>query len=200
MKVLVAIVVVLAAGVAGYLLLDSSGDDSGSVADAGQASVARAGKGSVTDAGEVRTEPLSGTACQRLAGLVANIAVRDRSPERFLVDLGKEGAGIRSGRFALIDLANDGRNIILGRGFRPEFDDGTRGQVRHFVGVARASMFGGSDLTRWISENLRRDPADSPDGRLADEGIDFAQALLADRLEPSEASAWIRERLCTTGE
>ena len=57
-------------------------------------------------------------------------------------------------------------------------------------------MFGGSALTRWISENLRRDPAGSPDGRLADEGIDFAQALLAGRLELSEASEWIRETLC----
>lgn len=196
MKLLVAIVLVLAAGAVGYLLLDPSRDDSDSVADVGHASVAGGGEGSTADAGETRTEPLSGTACQRLAGLAANIAARDRSAERFLIDLGKQGAGIRTGRFALIDLANDGRNIILGRGFMPEFDDGTRGQVRHFVGVSRASMFGGSALTRWISENLRRDPADSPDGRLADEGIDFAQALLAGRLEPSEASAWIRDRLC----
>jgi hypothetical protein len=121
---------------------------------------------------------------------------RRTAPERFLIDLGQQGAGIRPGRFALIDLARDGRNIILGRGFKRAFDDGTRGQVRHFVGVARASMFGGSALTRWISENLRRDPAGSPDGRLADEGIDFAQALLAGRLELSEASEWIRETLC----
>jgi hypothetical protein len=196
MKLLVAIVLVLAAAAVGYPLLDPSGDDSDSVADVGHASVAGGGEGSTADAGETRTEPLSGTACQRLAGLAANIAARDRSAERFLIDLGKQGAGIRTGRFALIDLANDGRNIILGRGFMPEFDDGTRGQVRHFVGVARASMFGGSALTRWISEKLRRDPPDSPDGRLADEGIDFAQALLAGRLEPSEASAWIRDRLC----
>ena len=179
MKLLVASAVVLAAGVAAYLVLDPFGDDSGS--PAGSAA---------------RTQPLTGTACQRLAGLAANLAVRDRTAERFLIDLGQQGAGIRPGRFALIDLARDGRNIILGRGFKREFDDGTRGQVRHFVGVARASMFGGSALTRWISENLRRDPAGSPDGRLADEGIDFAQALLAGRLELSEASEWIRETLC----
>jgi hypothetical protein len=196
MKFVVAIVLVLAAAAAGYLLLDPFGDDPDSVAGAGPASVAGAGKGSAADAGQGRTEPLSGTACQRLAGLAANLAARDRSAERFLIDLGKQGAGIRTGRFALIDLAGDGRNIILGRGFKSEFDDGTRGQVRHFVGVARASMLGGPALTRWISENLRRDPADSPDGRLADEGIDFARALLAGRLEPSDASAWIRGRLC----
>ena len=194
MKLLVAIVLVLAAGAAGYVLLDPFADDSHSVAGAGHAPVAGAGERSAADA--ARTEPLSGTACQRLAGLAANLAVRDRIAERFLIDLGQQGAGIRPGRFALIDLARDGRNIILGRGFKREFDDGTRGQVRHFVGVARASMFGGSALTRWISENLRRDPAGSPDGRLADEGIDFAQALLAGRLELSEASEWIRATLC----
>ena len=194
MKLLVAIVLVLAAGAAGYVLLDPFADDSHSVAGAGHAPVAGAGERSAADA--ARTEPLSGTACQRLAGLAANLAVRDRIAERFLIDLGQQGAGIRPGRFALIDLARDGRNIILGRGFKREFDDGTRGQVRHFVGVTRASMFGGSALTRWISENLRRDPAGSPDGRLADEGIDFAQALLAGRLELSEASEWIRATLC----
>jgi hypothetical protein len=187
MKLLVAIALLLAAGALGYLLLDPFGDDSDSVGD---------GSNSVAGTGEARTEPLTGTACQRLAGLAANLAVRDRTPERFLIDLGKQGAGIRPGRSALIDLARDGRNMILGRGFRSEFDDGTRGQVRHFVGVARASMFGGSVVTRWISEHLRRDPADSPDGRLADEGIGFAHALLAGRLEPSAASGWIRERLC----
>jgi hypothetical protein len=179
-KVLVAIAVVLAAGVAGYLVLDSSGEDSGSAGGSGGA----------------RTEPLSGTACQRLAGLAANLAARDRTAERFLIDLGQQGAGIRPGRFALVDLASDGRNVIVGRGFKSEYDDGTRGQVRHFAGVARASVFGGSVITRWISEHLRRDPADSPDGRLADQGIDFAQALLAGRLKLSAASGWIRDRLC----
>jgi hypothetical protein len=196
MRLLVAIALVLAAGAVGYLLLDPFGDDPDSVAGADHSSVATVGHDSVAGADEARTQPLSGTACQRLAGLASNLAAKDPTPERFLVDLGRQGAGIRPGRFALIDLAGDGRNIILGRGFRPEFDDGTRGQVRHFVGVGRASMFGGPVITRWLSENLRGDPADSPDGRLADEGIDFAQALLAGRLEVSAASGWIRERLC----
>jgi hypothetical protein len=177
---LVAIAVVVAAGVAGYLVLDSSGDDSSSAGGSAEA----------------RTEPLSGTACQRLAGLAANLAARDHTAERFLIDLGRQGAGIRSGRFALVDLARDGHNVILGRGFKSEFDDGTRGQVRHFAGVARASMFSGSVVTRWISEHPRRDPAGSPDGRLADQGINFAQALLAGRLKLSAASGWIRDRLC----
>jgi hypothetical protein len=180
MRLLIALAIVLAAGVFTYVVLDPFDGESDSSAGA-----------RVT-----QTAPLSGTACQRLAGLAANLAARDRTAEQFLVDLGKDGAGIRPGGYALLDLARDGRNVIVGRGFKSEFDDGTRGQVRHFAGVARASMFGGAVVTRWISEQLRGDPADSPDGRLANEGIDFAQALLAGRLELSEASPWIRERLC----
>jgi len=182
MKLLIALVVVLAVGAGAYVVIE---DPFGGEQEPSSATAKGAG-----------TVPLRGTACKRLAILAGNIAARDRSAEQFLIDLGKQGAGIRSGRLALIDLARDGRNVILGRGFRPEFDDGTRGQVRHFVGVARASMFGGSTLTRWISENLRRDPAGSPDGRLADEAIAFSQTLLAGRLRVSAASAWIRQRLC----
>ena len=59
-------------------------------------------------------------------------------------------------------------------------------------------MFGGSNITRWISEHLRHDPPDSPDGRLGDEGIEFTQALIGGRLEPSDASQWLRNRLCRT--
>ena len=51
-------------------------------------------------------------------------------------------------------------------------------------------------MTQWIGEHLRRDPADSPDGRLGDEGIDFAQKLVGGRLELSDASSWLREHLC----
>jgi hypothetical protein len=57
-------------------------------------------------------------------------------------------------------------------------------------------MFGGTNVTRWISEHLRHAAADSPDGRLGDEGIEFAQDLIAGRLELSEASAWLRTNLC----
>ena len=57
-------------------------------------------------------------------------------------------------------------------------------------------MFGGGNITRWISEHLRHDPPDSPDGRLGDEGIEFEQSLIAGRMELSEASAWLGSRLC----
>jgi hypothetical protein len=188
MRLFVAIVVVLGAGVLAYLVFDPFGDESDPVASGGGART--------TGAEGTRTEALSGTACERLAGLAASLAARDPGAQRFLTDLGQRAAGIRPGRLALIDLARDGRDTIPGRGFKSEFDDGTRGQVRHFAGVARASMFGGTVVTRWISENLRDDPAGSPDGLLADEGIAFAQALLAGRLDVRAAAGWIRERLC----
>jgi hypothetical protein len=139
---------------------------------------------------------LSGTACERLAGLAGQLAEADDSVDQFLLDLGQQAAGISKGRRALADLARGGRNRIRGRGFKRRFDDGSVEQVRHFAGYVRASMFGGTTVTRWIGERLRRDPPDSPDGRLGDEGIEFAQDLIAGRLELSEASGWLRSRLC----
>lgn len=189
MRFFVAIAVVLAAGVLVFLVVDPFADE-GTPPD-GKA------QGPAARGSQARTKPLTGTACQRLATLAANLAITDGTAKEFLTDLGEQAAGIRPGRLALVDIAHDGHNVILGRGFKAEFDDGTPGQVRHFVGVARASMFGGAVLTRWISEHLRGDQADSPDGRLADQGIDFAQALLAGRVEVSAASDWIRSRLCT---
>ena len=139
---------------------------------------------------------LTGTACERLAGLAGQLAEADDSVNEFLLDLGEEGAGISRGRRALADLARGGRNRIPGKGFKQRFDDGSIGQVRHFVGYARASMFGGTFVTRWISEHLRHDAADSPDGRLGDEGIEFSQDLIAGRLELSAAPTWLRTHLC----
>jgi hypothetical protein len=139
---------------------------------------------------------LTGTACERLAGLAGYLAATDQSANQFLLDLGQQAAGISKGRRALADLARGGRNRIPGKGFRRRFDDGSIGQVRHFVGYVRATMFGGASATRWIGEKLRHDPANSPDGRLGEEGIDFTQALVSGRLELSGASAWLRSRLC----
>ncbi|HEX5821896.1 MAG TPA: hypothetical protein VFY30_09030 [Solirubrobacterales bacterium] len=139
---------------------------------------------------------LSGTACERLAGLAGYLADTDDNVNEFLLDLGQRAGGISRGRRALADLARGGRNRIPGKGFKQRFDDGSIGQVRHFVGYARAWMFGGTNVTRWISENLRHDAPDSPDGRLGDEGIEFAQDLIAGRLELSAASTWLRTKLC----
>jgi hypothetical protein len=176
MKLVLALVaaLVIGAGVIGFLLIDRSGDESD------------------------RTPRLhlSGTACERLAGLAGYLAETDGNVNEFLLDLGKRGAGISEGQQAAADLVRGGRNRIPGKGFKGPFDDGSGGQVRHFVGYARASMFGGTNVTRWIGEHLRHDPANSPDGRLGDEGIEFGQDLIGGRLELSEASSWLRNHLC----
>ena len=56
-----------------------------------------------------------------------------------------------------------------GQGFKRRFDDGSSGQVRHFAGYVRASMFGGGNVTRWIGEHLPersgRLPGRAPGGR-----------------------------------
>jgi hypothetical protein len=69
--------------------------------------------------------------------------------------------------------------------------------VRHFAGFARASMFGGEQPTRWISEHFRDDAPNSADGRLGDQGIDFAQNVISGRLALPGTATWIRERLCS---
>jgi len=176
MKAVLAIVAVcvLGAGALAYFVLDPFGDDSDPTASL----------------------HLSGTACERLAGLAGYLADTDESVNQFLLDLGQRAGGISKGRRALADLARGGRNRIPGKGFKQRYDDGSIGQVRHFVGYVRASMFGGASVTRWISEHLRHDPADSADGRLGDEGIAFEQDLIAGRLALSDSSAWIRTNLC----
>jgi hypothetical protein len=176
MRVLLAVVVLLLAGAAvlAYLAIDPFADESDPTA----------------------RSHVSGTACERLAGLAGELAEADDGVSDFLLDLGQQAAGISKGRRALADLARGGRNRIPGKGFKRRFDDGSVGQVRHFVGYVRAAMFGGANATRWIGENLRHDPPNSPDGRLGDEGIDFAQALVAGRLELPDASAWLQTRLC----
>jgi hypothetical protein len=176
MKLLLAVAAVCLVGAAvlAYVAIDPFGDDSDPTVQ----------------------RHLTGTACERLAGLAGELAESDDSVNEFLLDLGQQAGGISKGRRALVDLARGGRNRISGKGFKHRFDDGSVGQVRHFVGYVRASMFGGGDVTRWISTNLRDDPQDSPDGRLGDEGIEFEQDLIAGRLDLSETPDWLRDRLC----
>jgi hypothetical protein len=174
MKVVLALVAAIGVGVIGLLLIDPFGDESHPTASL----------------------HLSGTACERLAGLAGYLAETDDSVNEFLLDLGRRAGGISEGRRALDDLARGGRNRIPGKGFKGRFDDGSIGQVRHFVGYVRASMYGGADVTRWISEHLRHDAPNSADGRLGDAGIEFEQDLITGRLQPSQGSAWLRRHLC----
>jgi|SRR5262245_40866193 len=175
MKVLLALGVVLlvVAGVVAYLVIDPFTDES-------DPTVSR---------------HLTGSACERLAGLAGQLAESDDDANAFLLDLGQQAAGIRPGRRGLADLARGGHNRILGKGFKRPYDDGTRGQVRHFVGFARAAMYGAAP-TRWIGANLRNDTPGSADGLLGEQGIDFTQQLLAGTLELPDASGWLLTHLC----
>lgn len=140
---------------------------------------------------------LTGSSCRRLAGISAQLAERDPAPSAFLRAIGLQAAGIRPPPRALTDLARGGRNRIPGRGFLARLDDGSAGQARHFAGIAVATTyFGGGSATRWISENVRQDPAGSPDGRLTEEGIRFATEVLAGELALEETPEWLLEHLC----
>lgn len=135
-------------------------------------------------------------ACTRLANTADRLAAMGLTPRAFLVALGRDGAAIRTGPIAVLDLLLGGRNPFPGRGFRPFLDDETDGQVRHFVGVARSVTLIGARPTRWISEHLRRDVRHSPDGELTELAQRFARQVLDGDLAPDEAGDWIRRRLC----
>ncbi len=175
-KVLVAagVLAILALGALAYLAIDPFGDES-------DPTVARG---------------LTGTACQRLAGLAAQLAEEDKTPGEFLAALGREGAGIRQGSRGFADLLRGGHNRIPGRGFLKRYDDGTQGQARHFVGISVATLYGRGNPTRWISEHLRRDREGTPDGQLTDRGIDFATGVLRGDLALDDTSNWLLGRIC----
>lgn len=135
-------------------------------------------------------------ACSRLAALADELACSHTAPRPFLVALGRQAAGVRTGPLGVIDLAVGGRNTLAGHGFRPHLDDGTGGQVRHFVGVARTVTLLGSTVARWLSEVVRRDPRGSADGELTELAQRFARQLLDGDLATSDAGDWIRRRVC----
>jgi hypothetical protein len=137
-------------------------------------------------------------ACQQLTALAEKIAGENPSlsPKEFILTLGEQAAGIRHGFRGLFDLLKGGTNLIPGGGFKPEYDDGSGGQVRHFVGIAVSSLRFGPKLTVWLSETVRRDPANTPDGRLTLVAVDFCQKLLKGELQVTTAGQWLRDHLC----
>jgi hypothetical protein len=139
---------------------------------------------------------LTGTACQRLAGLAGFLAREEPDGEAFLLAIGKNGAGIRGGPRGVGDLLRGGRNRIRGKGFRERYDDGTDGQVRHFSGIVAAVVLASGNPTLWISRHLRRDPKGSPDDNLTEQGVDFATAVENGDLKPDDAEDWILDHLC----
>lgn len=142
------------------------------------------------------SEEFRGSACRRIAGLAAALAERDPSRLAFLRDFGRQVAGIRPPPRAFGDLARGGRNRVAGRGFLQRFDDGSSGQARHFAGIAVATTLGDAAAVRRVSISFRDDPADSPDGRLTDEGISFATQVLTGKLEVDETPRWLLDHLC----
>jgi hypothetical protein len=95
-------------------------------------------------------------ACARLTEMTERLAVADPSPRSLLTRLGREAAGIRAGPAGVVDLARGGRDVLRGRGFNRQFDDGTDGQVRHFVVLAVSTMVFGRRATRCASVKLPR--------------------------------------------
>jgi hypothetical protein len=138
----------------------------------------------------------SGSACRRMAGAAAKLAEGDPGAGAFLRELGRSAAGIRPGSRAYGDLARGGRNTLPGRGFLARYDDGSSGQARHFAGIATATALGGGAATRLVSIFVRDDAANSPDGRLTDAAIAFANAVLSGELAPALAPRYLLDNLC----
>ena len=135
-------------------------------------------------------------ACLALGRVADEIAAGSPSGHDFLLELGYRVAGIPRNWRAWAVLAAGGRSRIRGRGFRPDLDDGTDGQARHFAGTARAVTLLGERATLRLSVVARRDPDSSPDGRLTRLAVEFASALLDGSLPAAQAGDWIRSRVC----
>jgi hypothetical protein len=135
--------------------------------------------------------------CLALAEVADQIveAEPEVSPRDFLRALGRLVAGIEPGVEGLLDLARGGSNKISGKGFKPEFDDGSAGQARHFAGTAVSVALLGSRATELIAHTVV-DPAETPDGRLSSAAIEFANLIMNEELPVSGASGWILDELC----
>lgn len=136
-------------------------------------------------------------ACARLVALIERLSSETTEPKQFLIRLGSEAAGIRTGPLGYVDLARGGKNRLPGGGVRAVLDDDTDGQIRHFVGIATAAARIGPRLTRWLSVVVGRDEPTSADGRLSDLAVTFARDLLAGTLPVTDAAAWVRRHVCS---
>ena len=138
------------------------------------------------------------SACEGMARVADAIAADhpDWPAHEFLVELAVQVAGIRRGPLSALGLLLGGRARLKGGGFRAELRDHTAGQTRHFAGIARAVTVLGPRRTSWLSEHVRRDHPDSPDGRLTAVAVEFASNLLDGSLTTRDAGEWIRRRVC----
>ncbi len=152
--------------------------------------------GTLSAALQERPADAGRNACEALVAAAAREALPGVSARAFVRRLGEVGAGIRPGLYGVVDLALAGANPLPGNGFRPELDDGTPGQVRHFCGLAAACQRFGAGPTRWVSIHVRRDAPDTPDGVLTDLAIEFVRSLQRGELAVRDAPAWLRRALC----
>jgi hypothetical protein len=139
---------------------------------------------------------MTSDACSGLVSLAERLARTETRPHGFVRELAREGAGIRTGPLALVDLARGGRNPVRGGGFRTEYSDGSGLQVRHFCGVARATTLIGPTATRWLMVHVGHDRLDSADGRLTEAAIEMVALLRAGRLPLESAAGWIDRQVC----
>ncbi|MXG88664.1 hypothetical protein [Nocardioides flavescens] len=134
-------------------------------------------------------------ACEALATVLDELS--HLPPRQLLAALGSRVAGVPAhGPLVLPALVAGGRDRLRGGGFLPELRDHTAGQARHFAGIARSVTVLGAGATRWASVHVRRDAADTPDGRLTDLAVLFASRLLDGTLAPDDAGDWVRRHVC----
>ena len=148
--------------------------------------------------GDVRTAALrNANACQQMVELCDELleVAPDLSPREFLRSLGAFVAGIDVGIMGVRQLARGGTNGLLGAGFRPEYDDGTAGQARHFAGTAAAAALIGDKPAELLAHHVV-DPADSIDGHLSTAALEFARLLVDGSLALDQAGSWIAGHVC----
>lgn len=138
-------------------------------------------------------------ACSILADRVEALASGDPRPRALIAALAREVAGIRAFPLGLVDLAGGGTNRVRGRGFRRRYDDGTRGQARHFAGVAGATLYLGGGFAHLLMRTVGGDPRGSADDRLTERAAEWSRLLRRGDLEVAGAAEWIRREICARG-
>ncbi|MGH9875192.1 MAG: hypothetical protein ACRD9S_22280, partial [Pyrinomonadaceae bacterium] len=160
---------------------------------AGKADRRGLGQSHFAHAPQKSTEPQdSRTDCQRFADMVAEIAGRNNSAERFMDEMARTFTAANNSsraemRANLENALPPDRMQIGDAGFRPELRDGTNLQVRHFVGGLlygyrygyEGPMVGGA-----ISEAL----SPAPTGSMADVRLNDMSMRWGAGMEPRPAS------------
>lgn len=135
-------------------------------------------------------------ACTILADRVDSLAETNPRPRALITALAAEAAGIRRPPLGVLDLLRGGADRLRGRGFRRPYDDGTRGQARHFAGVAAATLYLGGGLAHLFLRTAGGDRPGSADDRLTTRAIEWSRLVRSGELPVTDAGAWIRREIC----